>query len=74
MTAVTELYGPEEARISALNWIDEFEATDGSLEFTSRQLRLITIAAAARLAGAAQGAAELPKFADAAVILPKMRR
>jgi hypothetical protein len=50
ISAVTELYGPEQAQISAGDWLDELESMDGRREFASRELRLITIAAAARLA------------------------
>jgi hypothetical protein len=44
--AVTELYGPEQARISAVDWLDELESMDSRSEFAGRELRLITIAAA----------------------------
>ena len=50
MTAVTELYGPEEGRISAKDWLDELDSMDGMPGSTAREWRLITIAAAARLA------------------------
>jgi hypothetical protein len=50
MSAVTELYGSEQARISAEDWIEEFESRDGLPGLTIREWRLITIAAAARLA------------------------
>ena len=49
MNAVTELYGPQ-ARISAEDWLDELESVGELPGFTRREWRLITIAAAARLA------------------------
>ncbi|MBV9766417.1 MAG: hypothetical protein JOZ48_16335 [Acidobacteriaceae bacterium] len=50
MSAVTELYGPEQARIAAEDWIYRFESTDEPFEFTTGEWRRITIAAASRLA------------------------
>jgi hypothetical protein len=50
LRAVTELYGPEEGRISAEDWLDELESMDGVPGPTTREWRLVTIAAAARLA------------------------
>jgi hypothetical protein len=45
ITAVAELYGPEQASLSGKDWLDESELS------TNRQWRAVTIAAAARLAG-----------------------
>ena len=50
MGAVEELYGPREAAISAGEWIDELESMQEPVAATARDLRLITIAASARLA------------------------
>lgn len=50
MSAVMSLYGCEQARISAQDWLDEFESMHVAAELTSREWRQITIAAAARLA------------------------
>ena len=50
MTAVAELYGPAEGRISAKDWLDELDSMDRVPGATAREWRLITIAAAARLA------------------------
>ena len=50
MSAVTELYGPEQARIAAEDWIYTFEATDEPFGFTTGQWRNITIQAAWLLA------------------------
>ncbi|MFZ1010241.1 MAG: hypothetical protein WAN65_25615 [Candidatus Sulfotelmatobacter sp.] len=48
--AVTELFGPEEAGLSAEDWLDESELTDSPPRSTSRNWRAVTIAASARLA------------------------
>ena len=48
-TAVTELYGPEQAEASAEDWLRELMAADG-LPTSTREWRTLTIAAAARLA------------------------
>ena len=51
VSAVTKLYGAEQARLSAQDWLDEFELVDGSSLSTERKWRAVTIAASARLAG-----------------------
>ena len=48
--AVTELLGPEQARLSTEDWLDELELKDSSLRATSRDWRAVTVAASARLA------------------------
>jgi hypothetical protein len=48
--AVTELFGPEQARLSAEDWLDELELRDSLPRATSRDWRAVTVAAAARLA------------------------
>ena len=48
--AVTQLFGPEEAKLSAQDWIDEWELMDSPAPHTCRDLREVTIAASARLA------------------------
>lgn len=48
--AVTELFGPEQARLSAEDWLDESDLIDGPPVSTSRNWRAITVAASARLA------------------------
>jgi hypothetical protein len=50
MRVVMDLYGSEEAELSAGGWLDELESIDVSTELTSRTFRQLTIAAAARLA------------------------
>jgi hypothetical protein len=48
--AVTELFGPEEAKLSAEDWLGEAELIDSPPQSTSRKWRAVTIAASARLA------------------------
>jgi hypothetical protein len=48
--AVTALYGPEQARLSEKDWLEEFELMDSLSLSTNRQWRAVTIAASARLA------------------------
>ena len=48
--AVTELFGPEQARFSAEDWLDESELIDSPPLSTNRDWRAVTIAASARLA------------------------
>src|ERR1700694_3107935 len=50
MRAVTELFGPEQARVAAEDWVDELEFWDILPEPAGRDWRSVTIAAAARLA------------------------
>jgi hypothetical protein len=49
VAAVTELYGPEQAQISAEGWLDESELMDSPPRSEARNWRAVTIAAAARL-------------------------
>jgi hypothetical protein len=48
--AVTELFGPEQAKLSAEDWLDESELMDSPPRSTSRDWRAVTVAASARLA------------------------
>jgi len=48
--AVKELFGPEQAQLSAVDWLDVSELMDIQPRSTSRDWRAVTIAAAARLA------------------------
>ena len=48
--AVTELFGPKEAQLSAGDWLDEAELMDSPPRATSRDWRAVTVAASARLA------------------------
>jgi hypothetical protein len=50
ISAVTELFGAEQARLSAEGWLEESELMDSPPRSTSRDWRTVTIAASARLA------------------------
>ena len=50
IATVAELSGPEQARLSAEDWLDESELMDSPYRSTSRDWRTVTIAASARLA------------------------
>ena len=48
--AVKELFGPEQAQLSADDWLDESELADCPPRSTRRDWRAVTVAASARLA------------------------
>jgi hypothetical protein len=48
--AVTELFGPEQARLSTEDWLDQSELMDSPHTATRKEWRVVTIAASARLA------------------------
>jgi hypothetical protein len=48
--AVTELYGPEQARIAEKDWLDESDLLDDPPRSEIRDWHSVTIAASARLA------------------------
>jgi hypothetical protein len=48
--AVTGLFGPEQARLSTEDWLDESELMECPRPATSREWRAVTVAASARLA------------------------
>jgi len=48
--ALTELFGPEQARLSADGWLDQYDLMDSPPRPTSRHWRAVTVAASARLA------------------------
>jgi hypothetical protein len=50
IAAVTNLYGPEQAKRSAEDWLDESEIMDSPPRSEVRNWRAVTIAASARLA------------------------
>jgi hypothetical protein len=50
LMAVQKLYGPEQARMSAENWVDEADLLDSPPLSTARNWRAVTVAASARLA------------------------
>ena len=53
--AVKELFGPEQALLSADDWLDESELMDCPPRSTSRDWRAATVAASARLANRVTG-------------------
>lgn len=50
ISAVTELFGLEQARLSAEDWLDESESIDSPSRSTSGDWRAVTVAASVRLA------------------------
>jgi hypothetical protein len=50
LSAVTNLYGPEQATLSAQDWLDESDSIDSPPLSAERNWRAVTIAASARLA------------------------
>ena len=50
VAAVSKLYGPEQAKLSANDWLDESELIDSPPRSEERNWHAITVAAAARLA------------------------
>jgi hypothetical protein len=50
LSAVAELFGPEQARLSTEDWLDELESTMSLPGLAHNEWRRITIRAAARLA------------------------
>ena len=53
ISAVTELFGCEQVRLATEDWLDELVVMEALPGLTSRDWRLITIAASARLANRA---------------------
>ena len=50
ISAVMELFGPDQAKLSAVDWLDELELMDSQPGTTNRRWRAVTIAASTRLA------------------------
>ena len=50
ISAVKELFGPDQAQLSAVDWLDELELMDIPPGSTSRDWRAVTIVASVRLA------------------------
>jgi hypothetical protein len=53
--AVTELFGPKQARLSREDWLDESELKGSPPRATSRDWRAVTVAASTRLANRVTG-------------------
>jgi hypothetical protein len=51
VAAVTKMYGPGQARLSARDWLDESDLIESPLSSKEKDWRAVTIAASARLAG-----------------------
>lgn len=66
--AVTELFGPEEAKLSAKDWLGEAELLDSPPQSTSQKWRAVTIAAIATLVNR-RTFASLPSAATISVML-----
>ena len=64
IAAVTKLYGPEQAKRSAEDWLDESEIMDSPPRSEVRNLRAVTIAASARLANRLNAGAHDRSFAE----------
>jgi hypothetical protein len=64
ISAVQELLGPEQAQLSAVDWLDELELIDRQPRSTKRHWRAITIAASARLANRLNAAPHDRSFAE----------
>ena len=60
ISAVTELYGREEAMLSTNDWLDESELMDSPPRSEMRDWRAVTIAASARLANRVSFSPHLP--------------
>ena len=56
VAAVTKLFGPDEARVAAEDWLDESDLLDSSPRSEARDWRSVTIAASARLANGVDAA------------------
>jgi hypothetical protein len=50
VAAVTKLFGPDEAKVAADDWLDEPDLMDSPPRSEARDWRSVTIAASARLA------------------------
>ena len=57
IAAVTELYGPVQARFAAGDWLEEADLMDSPPRSEVRDWRSVTIAASARLASRVNGRA-----------------
>ncbi|ABF41442.1 hypothetical protein Acid345_2441 [Candidatus Koribacter versatilis Ellin345] len=65
IAAVSQQYGPQQARLSAEDWLEELDHMEGTSPCDNRNWRAVTIAASARLAdrlSASAGAHEVPLY------------
>jgi hypothetical protein len=56
VAAVTKLFGPDEAKVAADDWLDESDLMDSPPRSEDRDWRAVTIAASARMADRADAA------------------
>ena len=65
VVTVTELYGPEQGKVSTKDWLDEADVMDSPPRSEIRDWRSVTIAASARLASRVdeRGASEMERSA-----------
>jgi len=70
--AVREVFGPEQARLSAEDWLEEAELLDGPPRSNSRNWRAITVAGSARLAGRVTAASDRPVTVAATETKPQL--
>jgi hypothetical protein len=64
ISAVKELHGPEQAQLSAMDWLDELDLMDSQSGSTSRDWRAVTIAASAQLANRLNARLQDRSFAE----------
>ena len=64
IAAVTNSYGPEQAKLSAEDWLEESELMDSPPRSEPRDWRAVTIAAAARLANRVNASAAAARSAQ----------
>jgi hypothetical protein len=64
ISAVKELLGPDQAQLSAADWLDELELMDSQPVSTNRHWRAVTIAASARLANRLNAGSHDRSFAE----------
>ena len=67
--AVAELFGAEQARASAEDWLEESEVMDSPPRSTERDWRSVTVAASARLANRINAARHRQKSAGALPVI-----
>ena len=64
ISAMKELFGPDQAQLSVVDWLDELELMDSDLGSRTRHWRAVTIAASARLANRLNAGSHDRPFAE----------
>jgi hypothetical protein len=67
ISGVKELLGPDQAQLSAMDWLDELELMDSQPGSTDRHWRAVTIATSARLANRLNAGQHHRSFAEEVV-------